>query len=154
MLPVTPRPYETKETVSSATIAPPRECSEILRRRYGVVSVVGDNYADEWPTSMFKTHGIAYERAAKNKSELYLGMVPAINSRNVELPDSKPLIDELRRLERRRGRSGKDSIDHPTNGHDDLANSSAGCCWLILNDEQVGQINAKRLIVNGAFYSN
>jgi hypothetical protein len=75
---------------------------------------------------MFKTHGIAYEKATKNKSELYLAMVPAINSRSIELPDSKPLIDELRRLERRRRRSGKDSIDHPTNFHDDIVNSAAG----------------------------
>jgi hypothetical protein len=34
-------------------------------------------------------------------------MVPAINSSSVELPYSEPLIDELRRLERRHGRSGK-----------------------------------------------
>jgi hypothetical protein len=29
-------------------------------------------------------------------------------------------------LERRTGRSGKDSIDHAPNGHDDLANAVAG----------------------------
>jgi hypothetical protein len=90
---------------------------------------------------MFKTHGIGYERAAKNKSELYLAMVSAINSRRIELPDSKPLIDELRRLERRRGRSGKDSIDHTRQmAMTILPMVQPGCCWLILNDEQVGAI--------------
>lgn len=128
------------------------ECSEILHR-YGCVSVTGDNYAGEWPASMFRGHGVAYERAAKSKSELYLAMVPAVNARLVELPDSKPLIDELRRLERRRGRLGKDAIDHPTNGHDDIANSAAGVTWSILNDEQAGQINARKLIVGGCFYA-
>jgi len=29
-------------------------------------------------------------------------------------------------MERRTGRSGKDSIDHAPNGHDDLANAVAG----------------------------
>jgi hypothetical protein len=33
---------------------------------------------------------------------------------------------EFRRLERRRGRSGKDSIDHPPRGSDDIANAVAG----------------------------
>jgi terminase large subunit-like protein len=127
------------------------ECAEILRR-YGCVSVTGDNYGGEWPASMFRAHGINYERATKTKSELYLALVPAVNSRSVELPDQKPLIDELRRLERRRGRLGKDSIDHPINGHDDLANSAAGCSWLLLNENDPHAINAHRFLVEGAFY--
>jgi hypothetical protein len=36
------------------------------------------------------------------------------------------LLKELRGLERRRGPSGKDSLDHRSNQHDDLANSAAG----------------------------
>jgi hypothetical protein len=43
------------------------------------------------------------------------------------------MIDELRRLERRRGRSGKDSVDHPQyGGSDDLANSVAGAVNLVI----------------------
>jgi hypothetical protein len=41
------------------------------------------------------------------------------------------LKTEFRRLERRRGRSGKDSIDHPPRGSDDTANAVAGAMWLV-----------------------
>src|SRR5262249_27593265 len=44
---------------------------------------------------------------------------------------------EFRRLERRRGRSGKDTIDHPPRGSDDIANAVAGVTWVTL--EQAGQ---------------
>ena len=39
----------------------------------------------------------------------------------------KRLIRELRLLERRTSRMGKDNITHPPGGHDDFANSLAGC---------------------------
>jgi ribosomal protein L37AE/L43A len=42
------------------------------------------------------------------------------------LLDNKKLISELSSLERRTGRSGRDSIDHPPGGHDDMANAAAG----------------------------
>jgi hypothetical protein len=44
----------------------------------------------------------------------------------VELLDNKQLQSELVSLERRTSRAGKDSIDHPPGGHDDLANAVAG----------------------------
>ena len=122
-------------------------------KRYGVVSVSGDNYGGEWPVEQFKRQGIHYERETRNKSELYLALISAINSGQIELPDNPQLISELRRLERRRGRQGKDIIDHPAyGGHDDLANAIAGACWLILNEEKQGAVNARRFLVEGAFY--
>ena len=42
------------------------------------------------------------------------------------LPDHPKLLRELRLLERHTARSGKDSVDHPRGGHDDLANACAG----------------------------
>jgi hypothetical protein len=42
------------------------------------------------------------------------------------LPDHPKLLHELRLLERRTHLSGKDSIDHGRNGHDDFANAMAG----------------------------
>lgn len=128
------------------------EAGEILRR-YGVVTVGGDNYGGEWPVEQFKRHGIHYERQTRSKSELYLALIPVVNSQQIELPDNSQLINELRRLERRRGRAGKDTIDHPASGgHDDLANSIAGVCWQILNEEKEGAVNAHRFLVEGAFY--
>jgi hypothetical protein len=42
------------------------------------------------------------------------------------------LIRELRLLERRTSRSGKDSVDHPQNGSDDHANAFAGAMYLAM----------------------
>jgi hypothetical protein len=110
------------------------EIAEVLKG-YGVLSVTGDNYGGEWPVASFRTHGIAYTRCEKSKSELYLAFVPVTNSHDVELPDNKRLLTQLRRLERKRGRMGKDSVDHPPRLHDDLANSVAGVSFLVSNAE-------------------
>jgi hypothetical protein len=126
-----------------------REASDILKG-YGVASIVGDNYGGEWPVESFKNCGIAYERAEKHKSELYLSLIPTVNAKLVELLDDHKLIEELRRLERRRGRTGKDSIDHPPRLSDDLANSVAGLVHLVLNNEDGGSsgFNARFHISN------
>jgi hypothetical protein len=42
------------------------------------------------------------------------------------LLDDRTRQAQLLRLERRTGRSGKDSIDHPLGSHDDIANARAG----------------------------
>jgi len=110
-----------------------KECSEILKP-YRIRMVTGDAYGGEWPREQFRKHGINYEVSEKNRSQLYLELIPALNSERVELPDIRQLIDELRRLERRRGRSGKDTIDHPAyGGSDDVANSVAGAVNLIIS---------------------
>jgi hypothetical protein len=106
------------------------EIAEVLKD-YGVLNVTGDRFAAEWPVAEFREHGIAYEQCEQNKSELYLAFVPVTNSGGVELPDDKRLLAQLRRLERKRGRAGKDSVDHPPRLYDDLANSVAGVCYLL-----------------------
>jgi hypothetical protein len=45
----------------------------------------------------------------------------------ISLPDHPVLLRELRLLERRTHRSGKDSVDHGLRGHDDYANAVLGC---------------------------
>jgi hypothetical protein len=125
------------------------EIAELLKS-YGVVTVTGDNYGGEWPVASFRSHGIAYERCVKPKSDLYLALAATTNAHNAELPDNRQLFNELRRLERKRGRAGKDTVDHPPRLHDDLANSVAGVSWLLLSDPQQG-VNAFRLLVAGAW---
>lgn len=111
------------------------EIAELLKG-YGVLNVTGDNYGGEWPVASFRERGIAYTRGEKSKSDLYISLVATTNSRGIELPDDKRLQNELRRLERRRGRSGKDSVDHPPRLRDDLANAVAGVCYLLSNAEK------------------
>ena len=49
----------------------------------------------------------------------------------VELLDCPRLSAQLCSLERRTARGGKDSIDHPPGGHDDLVNAAAGALVLV-----------------------
>jgi hypothetical protein len=104
-----------------------------LCKAYGVSSVIGDRYAGEWPKEQFGKFGVSYEQSAKPKSDLYIDLLAAINSRRVALLDHGKLINQLCSLERRAARSGKDSIDHAPGAHDDLANSVAGLCAAAIN---------------------
>ena len=97
-----------------------KEFSDFLKL-YGVTGVFGDNYAGEWPKAEFAKNGINYELSDLHKSDLYLNLIPVLCSRKVELLDNEKLKNELRRLERRRGRSGRDTIDHGLRGSDDVS---------------------------------
>ena len=111
--------------------------SAAIGKKYHCQMTTGDRYGGEWPVADFQKHGIRYVTAEKPKSELYLDLIPQLSGRKVELPDDKRLLQELRRLERRRGRSGKDMIDHGPSGHDDLSNVIAGVVSLIASKPQV-----------------
>ncbi len=93
---------------------------------YRVRRVTGDRYAGEWPREQFRAHAIQYDLAPLDRSALYLALLPVVNSGRVELPNEPALLRELRSLERRRGPSGRDRVDHPPGAHDDRANAVAG----------------------------
>jgi hypothetical protein len=99
-------------------------------KSYNVFRVTGDRYAGAWPEQEFMKHGVRYEPSQKDKSALYIDLLPLINSVNVELLDNKTLCNELRALERRTRSAGRDLVDHPPRMHDDLANAVAGACVL------------------------
>lgn len=98
---------------------------------YHITRVSGDRYAGEWPREQFAKCGIKYEPSDKSKSELYIDLLPLINSGRIELLNNDRLISQLVGLERRTSRGGRDSIDHAPNAHDDLANAVAGASSLV-----------------------
>jgi len=106
--------------------------SKILRllKAYGISTVEGDRYSGQFAQELFRKCGISYRIAERPKSELYLDLLPLLNSGKVELLDNPRLINQLCRLERRTSRGGKDSIDHAPGAHDDVCNSVAGCLWM------------------------
>lgn len=102
-----------------------QEFCELLKK-YRITKVAGDRYAGEWPREQFRKYGVLYEPAGRTKSELFLDLLPLINSRMVDLLDNDKLLSQFVGLERRTSRGGKDSIDHAPGGHDDVANAVAG----------------------------
>jgi hypothetical protein len=101
------------------------EFASILRT-YRCSVVNGDKYGGEFPRELFHKRGITYRPSERSKSELYLELLPLINSRRVDLLDDRKSIAQLVGLERRTARSGKDSIDHAPGAHDDRINSIDG----------------------------
>jgi len=95
-------------------------------KRYRVFSVTGDRYGAEWVKEQFENCGVQYRSAEKTRSEYYLEVLPALTSGQVELLDNPRLVAQFASLERRTSRAGKDAIDHPPGGHDDLCNAAAG----------------------------
>lgn len=107
---------------------------------YRLYQVTGDAYAGEWPPQAFRERGVRYAPAEQPKSDLYLGLLAAVNSQAVQLPDVPDLLRELRGLERRRGSSGRDRVDHRPGSHDDLANAVAGVVSLLRKPRSVPRI--------------
>jgi hypothetical protein len=100
-----------------------------LAKEYRCRHVMGDNYAGSWVSDSFRDAGMDYRRIDLPKSALYLEAVPSFMRGAVSFPEHPALVRELRLLERRTSRSGKDVVDHPQNGSDDYANALAGALW-------------------------
>jgi hypothetical protein len=122
-----------------------REFSETLAT-YGVREVRADRYGGEWPTAEFRKHGIWCRPADKPKSDLYRELLPGINARRVELLDDPKLVAQLVGLERRVGRGGRDSIDHPPGMHDDVANATAGVWDMMMGKAAGSPLVQQRLL--------
>ena len=98
---------------------------------YKVREVTGDHYAAQWPVEAWRKAGITYKQSEAPKSDLYLQALPVFTSGKAEIPDHTRLIRQLRGLERRTARSGKDSVDHAPRGRDDVANVVCGLVALM-----------------------
>jgi hypothetical protein len=102
----------------------------IIMSAYSLNRVTGDNYSAEFVVAAFAKHGMGYQPSEFSKSEIYGEVLPLFTAQLVELPDVPLLENQLRQLERRPRAGGRDAIDHPRGGHDDLANAAAGALWL------------------------
>lgn len=132
-----PAPHEPARVVE--------EMAGVLRE-YRVARVVGDRYAGEWPRQEFGRHGIGYEPASQDKSRLYLDFLPLVLSGRCELPDVRRLVSELRDLVRRSRAGGRDVVDHPPRGSDDLANAVAGAVVVAAGRLPAGPVEYRSVV--------
>ncbi len=100
-----------------------------LFKTYRIYSVKGDRWGGDWPREQFRKLGIFYEPSELSKSEIYLELLPAINSGAVDLLDDDRLISQVCGLERRTTRGSRDIVDHAGGSHDDRINAAAGALW-------------------------
>ncbi|MDA8348268.1 MAG: hypothetical protein M0038_05610 [Pseudomonadota bacterium] len=132
------REHEPERLVLDAVrcVAPPFDpetavagIAETLRE-YGLSDVSGDKYGAEFVVSAFARHGITYSASERNRSDIYLEILPHFSRGAVELLDNPLLRTQLLLLERRPRSTGRDSVDHPRGAHDDLANAVCGALLL------------------------
>ena len=102
-----------------------------ILKEYRALEVVGDRYAAGWVKDAFAEQGITYRHAKQNRSEIYLETGPLFATGLVIIPDEKKLATQLKQLERRASRGGRDVVDHPPHGADDRANAVCGCAWVL-----------------------
>jgi len=103
----------------------------VVLKSYRLSETMGDRYAPGFVSEGFRTHAITYHASERDRSALYLDLLPRVNAGSVVLLDDAELLRELRGLERRRGASGRDRIDHRPGAHDDRANAAAGALVLV-----------------------
>jgi len=112
-----------------------------LMESYDISRVVGDRYAGSWPAERFSECGIGYEVSERSKSQIYVDALPLFNSGKVELLDHRKCVTQLCSLERRTARgTGRDIVDHPTGGHDDVCNAVCGALVMVANSMDSGEV--------------
>jgi hypothetical protein len=119
-----------------APFSPEQAVGEFARllHSYGVRFIRGDRYAAAWVSESFKKVGIEYRPADLAKSDIYRDFLPRLNSGEVDLLDNKRMVAQLLSLERKTARGGRDSVDHPPGGKDDLANAACGALVYLLSE--------------------
>jgi len=112
-----------------------------ILKEYRINRVTGDRYAADWPKQEYLRHGIRMESSPLTRSDLYVEFVPLLQVGAIELPPDEKALIQFSLLERRTGRSGKDTIDHGPQGHDDRANAIAGAAWLTSNRHEWPEVH-------------
>lgn len=99
--------------------------------QYGIRQIAGDRHAAGFVAAALRVCGVTFVPTKLSKSDIYAELLPLVNTDMVEILDNATLRTQLLALQRRPMRGGRDSIDHPSGGHDDIANAAAGALTLV-----------------------
>jgi hypothetical protein len=120
----------------------------LLLDNYGITRVVGDSWGKDFVRQSFEP--ISYQFSDWTTAEIYLEILGRVNSRRVQFLDNQRFVTQFCNLERRTGRSGRDSVTHPNGEHDDVANAVAGA--LLLADAPDARIKWCAVSADGVIY--
>ena len=96
---------------------------------WNINTVTGDDWGGGATRSAFSHVGITYQPCPLSASELYLHSLVGWTSGTIVMLQQPKCVEQLCALRRKIGQAGKESIVHPRNGHDDLANALSGAIW-------------------------
>jgi hypothetical protein len=102
-----------------------------LLRSYRISTVFGDPWGSNWVRQPLRELGIEFAQLPMTKSEAYLEFLGICNSGAVELLEHEKAIEQICSLQRRTGRSGRDSVDARGGAPEDIANVIAAVCAVI-----------------------
>jgi len=109
-------------------------------REYGLSEVTSDRYAAEWARDAFAQQGITLRYSERDRSQIYMDVLPLFASNRVRLVDDRKMISQFASLERRPSSGGRDKIDHPPHGHDDLCNSAAAALTIAVAGPRIPRL--------------
>ena len=125
-----------REIKTPDTTAVAAEFSALLKS-YGCSFAYADEYGKNWVTGAFSKFGIELRASPYTRSQIYLEFLPALNSGKASLLDLPRLRQQLLALERTTSRTtGRDQVNHPNAGHDDLINAAAGALVMVDRGER------------------
>jgi hypothetical protein len=93
-------------------------------REYRCGKIVGDKYGAQWTIEAFAKQNVRYEQSKRDRSAVYMDLLPLVTSGRARVIDDPKLISEGAALERRTFSTGRERID-PGPSHDDHINSAA-----------------------------
>ncbi|HUB48348.1 MAG TPA: hypothetical protein VMB73_25510 [Acetobacteraceae bacterium] len=137
--------YEARPPFNSTTTV--KEVCD-LARRYRVATMQGDNYAADLLADAFKREGMLYQTVKTNRSETYLESVALWTAGRVRMVDDRRAVHQLCNLERKPTASGRDKVNHPAGGHDDLANVVCGALVLAATDAHPTMVRREALLAD------
>jgi hypothetical protein len=142
--------FETRAPFDPGLVV--HDLAEILRQ-YSIYEVTGDRYAANWVSEGFAREGIRYVTSERNRSEIYLDALPIFTAGRARLPEHHRAEHQLISLERRTSRSGRDAVNHPPGGADDLANAICGALTLAATTAIPALWRSQDLKSNGQVFS-
>ena len=74
------------------------EAAELLKQ-YGLSETTGDRYAPGFVSEHFRTNGVTYRHSERNRSELYLELLPSVNAARVARAALAPHQKAVERME-------------------------------------------------------
>jgi hypothetical protein len=125
-----------------------------LCKHYRITKVNGDKYGKELNQQLWRDAGLEFVEAKLWAWELYLEALIPFNQGLVHLPPSNPLIGELKSLQRVANRAGRESVEHPRGGHDDLANAVCGCLYLLAPKKTYAPVIVQPFVFLGGVRQN
>lgn len=112
----------------------------VILRSYGLTYTNGDRYGSQFTVDAFARHGIKYLHSKWTRSELYIEGLPLLRSGRARLLDNDVLFRQLTALERSVSRgTGREVVDHPPSGKDDVCNAAIGALVHIETADQPGR---------------